>query len=376
MPRRTGAGAKRRRPNSSVRKSGAKKPFGSAQSRKWRKGMREKLACTTAGGVDARVIDRPLRSITRKCMNDYEGEEIKRQLNGFDETFALALHDEALGVRADGTFARTFKHDMARRIATEGIFLAYSCDESTFRGRQVWRVRGFSRGAIGLQATERWSANARYDEDGKPIGAHINTISRDLNKLRASGILLREGKPHSHQFDAQKLLRAGLAWCVGPPKKNPDGTPMLDKHGNPMQFALNHYYITINPFAKGTRSRCRPGKFSHPFRSPTATSKRRHRPADANTAMGRVEEAKERERKSRADKLAAMLAASDAARGIVPSRPPVEYARASAAVDPSPPPPPPPSSSAPRVTGGTFWEDPEYMARMIANSDPPDGADS
>lgn len=338
--------------------------------------MRSKLRRTCAGDVNPRIIDRPLRAVCRRCASDYEGTEIKRQLNGFAEEFALAVHDEALGARADGSFARTWEHPMSRRIATEAIFLAYSCDESTFRGKSVWRVRGFTVRTIGLMATVRWNVNAKYDDAGKVIGPHVNTISRDLGKLRMSGILLPEGTPHAHQFDARKLIAQGLGWCVGPPKTNADGSPMLDKNGDPMQYASNHYYLTLCPFAPHTRSRCRPGRFDYAFRSQTAGEK--YPAPEAATTMGRMEAAKEQAKKRRDAKLLAQLKVTDAARlgtDIDFNEGDFRAARFTkhAAAEQSP------RSAAPS-DDTPCWEDPEYMARMIAqanarNGDPPDPAD-
>ena len=359
----------------SIRPARPSTRHGRAATRKRNQRRRVALRCTVAGG-DARVIPQQVESITRRCASDCEGIEIKRQLNGFDFVFAMAVHDMALGLREDGTFERTWENPQSRRLATLMIFLAYSCDESTFRGRDVYRVRGYSVGTLGFQTTVRWCANARYDADGKPIGPHINTTSRDLALIRVSGLLLAEDSPHAHQFDARKLLAAGLLWLVGPPKTQADGSPMLDKHGEQMQFAFNHYYLTINPFASGTRSRCRPGRFDHPFTSPKATG-RKHQPADAMTHMGRVVAAQAQAEQRRADKLAARLAATDAARGIVAPSPDAGRAQGDGDGAQLAPGRRRPIRRARPVIVPTEeippWENAEFMARVIARagSDPP-----
>lgn len=331
-------------------------------SRKRTARRREKLRCTTAGGVDPRIISQQVDSITRACARDYNGVEIKRQLNGFGALFALMVEAIALGLCEDGSFERTWADPQARRLATMMIFLGYECQETRFHGEAAWVVRGYSVRTLGSQTTVRFCANAIYDADGKPRGAHVNTLSRDIRKLMEDGFLVPEKEPHSHQFDAKKLIAQGKGWCVGPPKKNPDGSPMLDKNGVQMQYSFNHYFIPFCPFAPGTRGRVKPGKFDHPFRSKQSTGEH-PTPASATTPQGRVEDAKQYARDQVDAVLRAQLGKRDEISGSLPwagldsaSRPALE----------------------PRLPVKPEWENPARMAQMIAlsGSDPPNDGHS
>ena len=388
-----GAGAPTKATAASRRRAqGKTSPLRSSRARTIKRNARRraKLACTVACG-DARIVSQQVDSITRACARDYNGVAIKRQLNGFGSLFALMVEAVALGLRADGTFERQWSHPLARRLATEMIFLGYECRESKFRGQTVWCVEGFSVKAIGTQSTVRFCANAVYDAEGKPKGASINTLSRDIGRLRAGGFLLPEGKPHAHQFDAIKLIRQGKGWAVGPQQRNPDGSLkwrknddgsyLLDADGSriPVHWAFNHYYIPFCPFAPGTRGRVRPGKFDHPFLSDESTGEHPV-PMIATTAEGRVEDLKAYARQRTQAALDAKLAKRDAEREA--AAPELDAAVEAAHIErlKAPPrrertprrPQPRPQPDAERG----LWEDPDYMARMMANSDPPDGADS
>jgi len=350
------------------------------------------------------VVSQQVDSITKACARDYNGVAIKRQLNGFSVVFALMVEAIALGLREDGTFERTWAHPMSRRLATTMIFLGYECQESKLKGQPVWAVIGYSVKAIGTQTTVRFCANAIYDAEGKPKGASINTLSRDICRLRKAGFLVEEDKPHQHQYDAQKLIAQGKGWAVGPQQKNPDGSLKwqmnadgsykLDGNGNkiPVQWAFNHYYIPFSPFAEGTRERCKPGKFDHPFRSKRSTGEH-PTPMLATNGPARLADAKAYARAQAAAALAAKLAKQDAARlGTT-----TEGDDYGAAIEPLPVAAPAMlqrkrGDGEPRPfdfeSGIPFarptrddridWRDPALVARLMAlsDSDPPDPTDS
>ena len=356
-----GDGARRRRHRRSA-PAEIKRVFGPKSTQAFRKRMRKRLAPTSGG--NAVIIDREVRSICRRVASDYTGMEIKKQLNGCDEIFALAAHDDILGARPDGTFERTFAHPMSRRLAVTLILFAYQGRRGTFLGRDVFVVNGFSRRTIGLMATERWCANAVHDADGNLVGPHINTVSRAIGRLRRSGLLLKEAAPHQHQYDARELVKRGLGHLCGPAKTNPDGTPKLDKNGDQEQWAFNHYYLTLCPLAPGTRNRIRPGRFDWAFRSRTAGKK--YPAPEAQTAEGRVDRIREDAIRRRDQSLDDMLEARDRDRLAK-----LEAARATPAV----------REAAVRRVPDACWEDAGYMARMIAGAvptdpDPPGNADS
>ncbi len=388
-----GAVPQARKKRNRRREQGKRSPPRSSRERTIKRNARRraKLKCTVATG-DARIVSQQLDSITRACARDYDGVAIKRQLNGFDVVFALMVEAVSLGLREDGTFARTWAHPQSRRLATDMIFLGYESKETKFKGRVVWSICGYSVKAIGVQSTVRFCANAIYDAEGKPKGASINTLSRDIGALRAGGFLLPEEQAHSHQYDSEKLIAQGKGWCVGPQQRNPDGSLkwrrdadgsyQLDANGNriPMRFAFNHYYIPFCPFAPMTRGRCMPGKFDHPFRSATSTGKH-PTPAHAATQGGRLEDARQYARDTAAELLRAQLDARDAERTQPWEEDPAAAAAAVERIKAYSKPKPrdrPARPSQPRPERVCHWEDPERMARLIANadSDPPDRADS
>ena len=371
-------------PRNRRREQGRNSPrrFGRAATRKRNARRRAALRCTVAGG-DARVVSQQVDAITKACARDYDGTAIKRQLNGFGVVFALTAEAIALGLRVDGSFERTWVHPLSRRLATSMIFFGYESQEQSFKGKRVWCIAGYSVACIGMQATVRFCGNAIYDADGKPKGVSVTTMSGDIGRLRDGGFLLAEEKPHAHQFDAQKLIRSGKGWAVGPQQKNPDGSLKwqrnpdgsykLDAHGNriPVQWAFNHYYIPFCPFAPGTRGRVKPGKFNHPFRSKRSTGEH-PTPPHATTEGGRLADAKQYARDVAADALAAQLAERDAQR----TRPDATAAEVERIQTPQPKPRDRPRPSQPEPP--TLAYDAAWLARMIAlsDADPPDATDS